>query len=256
MLPWFQFTVINLGFIPIRVWGLFVALGILVSLFLIKNRAKKLKMDLQSVLDHAFFCVLFGFIMARLFHIFFYEPMFYFRNPVEVFAIWHGGFSSFGGFVGGVIGFFWYAKRKHIGRVFFWKLGDIFAFSGVFGWIVGRVGCVMIHDHMGRPCNCLFSIQSPDGPRLEMAILEILFLLPLAVYFFLTRNQKRADGWYVSVVAVYYGLLRLILDFFRATDIPGADIRYFGLTPAQYVAIVMIIAGVNVWRAKKDGRIA
>jgi phosphatidylglycerol:prolipoprotein diacylglycerol transferase len=39
---------------------------------------------------------------------------------------------------------------------------------------------------------------------------------------------------------------RLLLDFLRATDVPYADARYFGLTPAQYAAFALVAYGV--WR--------
>jgi phosphatidylglycerol:prolipoprotein diacylglycerol transferase len=45
--------------------------------------------------------------------------------------------------------------------------------------------------------------------------------------------------------------MRFILDFFRATDIAGADARYFGLTPGQYSAILLVGVGIWLWKKTK-----
>ena len=49
--------------------------------------------------------------------------------------------------------------------------------------------------------------------------------------------------------------VRFALDFLRATDLPGADPRYFGLTPAQYGSVACFGAGVALsvwtWRHRK-----
>ncbi len=126
------------------------------------------------------------------------------------------------------------------------------AFVALYGWMIGRIGCVMIHDHMGKPCDCWIAIRSPDGPRLEMSILEIVGLLPLAIIFFVSRKKKNPDGWYLGLVLIYYGSLRFILDFFRATDLANADTRYLGLTPAQYFSIVMAALGGYLVTKKLD----
>ena len=41
------------------------------------------------------------------------------------------------------------------------------------------------------------------------------------------------------------GIPRFFLDFLRASDLGFVDRRYNGLTPAQY--IVVVLAGVGVW---------
>lgn len=245
MIPWFQYTIWQIGPVPIQVWGFFVALGMVVSFLILAKRAPLYGFKKEPILDTAILMIVFGIIFARVFHVVFYELGFYVDNPLDVLKIWHGGLSSFGGFFGAALGFLYALKKKKISREKILKAIDLFGFAALFGWIVGRFGCVMIHDHMGRPCDCFLAIDSPDGPRLEMAILEIIGLLPLAIVFFVARKKKKPDGWFISILFIYYGILRFILDFFRATDIPMADARYLGLTPAQYFAILLV--GMGGW---------
>lgn len=259
MLPWFKYSTIQLGPVAIQVWGLFVALGVLLSFFIIHRLNIKDRARYVLLADLVIWMLVGGFIGARIFHVFFYEPVFYLQNVVQVLAIWHGGLSSFGGIFGAIVAFFIFAKRKKIDKSKWLGLLDNLSYAAIFGWIVGRVGCVMIHDHMGRPCNCFLAIQTPDGvPRLEMALLEILCLLPLAFIFFIYRKRKFTEGFYFYLLITYYGFVRFGLDFFRAVDIVNADTRYFGLTPAQYFSILLILFGARFFffQKSKTGRFA
>jgi phosphatidylglycerol:prolipoprotein diacylglycerol transferase len=251
MIPWFQYTVWQLGPIPIQVWGFFVALGMVLSIIILWKRAPRVMLDRELLIDQSVWMIFFGVVVARLFHIIFYEPAFFLANPLEIFKIWHGGMSSFGGLLGAVAAFFYFAKRKNITKSELWKRAELLSYSALFGWIVGRLGCVMIHDHMGRPCDCFLAIDSPDGPRLEMAIFEIIGLLPLAILFYLKRNKRVSERWFTATLFIYYGVLRFILDFFRATDIAAADARYLGLTPAQYFGILLVGTGIFFLYKKK-----
>ncbi len=248
MIPWFEWKTFSLGPLTLQVWGLFVALGMMVSILILLKRAKKLELNADSLFNIAFYMIVSGILFARFFHIVFYEPALYFRYPAEIVKIWHGGLSSFGGLFGAAVAFVWFI-RKYSLRDKLFVVADALSFSAVFGWIIGRVGCFMIHDHLGAHSNCPLALQTPDGPRLEMAFLEIIGMIPLALLFYFSRNKRRGEGWYMAVLFVYYGVLRFILDFFRARDIVGADTRFFGLTPGQYFAIVLTLLGA--WQLRK-----
>lgn len=257
MIPWFQYTTIYLGSFPIQVWGFFVALGMVLTMIIIWRRSQRLGFERELMADLAVWMIIGGLVGARLFHVLLYEPRFYLAQPLEMLKLWRGGLSSFGGIAGAMAGLWLFRKRlartgtqmKTWPKEQLVRAADLISFSALFGWLVGRVGCVMIHDHLGKKYDGFLAINTPDGPRLEMALLEILALLPLAGLFFFCRMKKLPDGWFTSILLLYYGALRFILDFFRATDIPAADVRYFGLTPAQYFAIVLVVLGAG-WFVK------
>ena len=241
MLPWFQYTVIQLGPLPIQVWGSWVALGMILTLVILWRRVTL--SDRELVIDLAMWMIIGGLVFARAFHVLLYEPRFYLHYPVEILKVWHGGLSSLGGIAGAVIGFFTYAWGKHLDHKRLTALADLISFAALFGWMVGRIGCFMIHDHLGVHSNCPFAIRMPGGPRLDMALMEILGLVPLAIIFLILRKKSLPAGFFTASLFVYYGVLRFILDFWRARDIVGADARYAGLTPAQYGAILLVIMG-------------
>jgi phosphatidylglycerol:prolipoprotein diacylglycerol transferase len=257
MIPWFQYNVIKLGPIPIQVWGLWVALGMVLTMTILAIRAKRFGTNVNMIVDLGLWMLIGGILGARFFHIFFYEPRFYFSYPIEIVKIWHGGLSSFGGIVGAVVGFFLFTKKYQIASSEWLKIADQISFAALFGWMVGRVGCFMIHDHLGVHSNCPLAIQTIDGPRLDMALIEIIALVPLAAFFLIHKNRKHADGFFTASVFVYYGIVRFVLDFWRAGDIINPDVRYLGLTPAQYFATLLVVIG-GYWfvKIKKTGRIA
>ena len=258
MIPWFEWTVIQLGPIPIQVWGFWVALGMVLAVWVVSKRASWAGQDPERIVEMALWAIVGGLIGSRVFHVVFYDPWFYLAHPADIIKIWQGGLSSFGGLFGAVFGGWLFVKKKNISvsRGAMWRIADVLSFAAVYGWIIGRVGCFSIHDHLGMRCDCFLAINTPDGPRLEMALLEILMMIPLGVWFFISRNKKKPDGWFLHILFLYYGTLRFVLDFFRATDIAHADIRYLGLTPAQYFSMVLVFLGVRYMFKKKSGRFA
>lgn len=244
------YTVFHIGFVPIQFWGLFVALGIILTFIIIWKRGSRLGFDTEELLDIGIYMVIGGFVGARLFHVIFYEPVYFLSHPLDIFKFWQGGMSSFGGFVGGGLIFYFLGKRNKNIKDKIFQIADLVSWAFLFGWILGRVGCVMIHDHLGQISSSIFTVQTADGLRLEMAFLEILGLLPLALIFLIFQNKKMPAGWFLGVLFVYYGILRFILDFFRATDIAQADARYLGLTPGQYFGILLVAVGIVVMKHK------
>ena len=107
-----------------------VSLGILTALFVITRRAKRLKLDVKIISDAALWILVGALIGARLVTVLFYDPSIYFENPLEIFAIWHGGLSSVGGFIGAVVVGLWYFRRK---QVDVWKYAD----ATIFGLPIG-----------------------------------------------------------------------------------------------------------------------
>lgn len=248
MIPWFQFTHFSLGPITIQVWGLFVAMGIGLSLWLLQKQTKN-NSHQKQILDIAFYTIIWGFIGARLGHVLFYEPMHFLQNPLDIFKIWQGGMSSFGSFIGAALSA-WYLIRKH--KLNFKELSDTLLYSAVAGWMLGRVGCFMIHDHLGAASDCPLAMMTPLGKRLDMAFLEILGLIPLALWLYVGRQKVRVAGERSLIILAYYSALRLILDFWRATDITGADTRLLGLTPAQYFSSIgLVLAVFRLFKIKR-----
>jgi hypothetical protein len=67
-------------------------------------------------------------------------------------------------------------------------------------------------------------------------------LLLCAMMYGLSRWKRRPDGLLAAAVATAYAPVRFFLDFLRVN--PDADPRYLGLTFAQWMSIVLTVAGL------------
>lgn len=240
MIPYFHLDVIHLGPISIQVWGLFVALGILAGASVSTWMAKRRGQDPNLIWDLTFWVIIGAMIFGRLFHII-YEPAFYFNSPIEFLKFWNGGMSVMGGFIGSVIfGILFLRKR----RVDIWSYADTAIFGLPFGLFIGRIGCFLLNEHPGRFTNFFLGVKFPDGARHDLGLYLSLNGLVLFCIFLLLAHRKVKVGTYIVVFLVWKGIARFLLDFLRATNGPIVDVRYFGFTPAQYVAVLMFSFGV------------
>lgn len=242
MIPFFQFTVIPIGPLRIQVWGLFVALGIVTAVLVGRRAAAKRGLDRDTFLDFASWTIVGALVGARLFHAFAYEPAAFIADPAKLIRIWEGGMSSFGGFIGAAVGAIAFARLR---RIAFRAYAEPACFAFPLGYGIGRIGCFLIHDHPGTLSHSLLAVRYPEGPRLDHGLL--LSLTGFAIFFaFLAmsrRYPKAMEGRFLPALMVSYGAVRFFLDFFRAVDIPVADVRYFGLTPGHYGSIALVIVG-------------
>ncbi len=243
MIPYFQFTTFYLGPVPIQVWGLMVALGILAATYVAANMAKRRAQDPAVIWDLSFWVIIAAFIGARIVHLL-YAPAYYLAQPMAILQIWEGGFSIMGGFVGAVIAGVWYLRKKNLDV---WAYCDTAVFALPLGMFIGRIGCFLIHDHPGTLTSFVLGVKYPDGVRHDHGLyLSIEGLLLFLLFLWLAR-KKAATGTYIIAFLILDGAIRFYLDFFRATDGPIVDIRYAGLTPAQYFSIVMFASGLWLW---------
>lgn len=251
MLPYVSLTTIPLGPITIYVWGTMVALGIAVGLWVAGKRAAKLGLDKKLVYDLGVWTVVAAFVGARIGHSFFYDWATTINDPMEFFRIWHGGFSIMGGFVTALMVAIWYLRR-HQADV--WRYADATIFGLPIGLGIGRIGCFLIHDHPGTASDFILAVQYPDGVvRHDHGLYLSINGFLMAVVFWLMSRRKLPVGAYLTVFAIWYGAVRLWLDFYRI-----ADARFWGLTPAQYIAVLMIAAGLwgvyKVWLKPRMAR--
>ncbi|KKR49208.1 MAG: Prolipoprotein diacylglyceryl transferase [Candidatus Magasanikbacteria bacterium GW2011_GWC2_40_17] len=254
MIPFFGTTGWQIGFLKIQSWGLFVSLGFLIGTFLASWLVKKQKLNKDRLLNLLIWIIIASLVGGRLFYVFLENSRnFYLWHPLEIFKIWQGGLDSFGGFAGVGIILFWFWYKKKID----WHYLDILAFVFPFGWTVGRMGCLLIHDHLGVLFNSFLAINFTSGPRLDMALLEILMLVPLLIIFALKGlKMLSTSGLLSSRLFLWYGMGRFLLDFLRADDIAGADARYGGFTVAQWGSLILVFIGLKLLKKIKKGRFA
>jgi phosphatidylglycerol:prolipoprotein diacylglycerol transferase len=252
MIPFFQWSDLTIGPVTIHVWGLMVSLGILAGLTLACWFAKRNGLSAERMLDAAFWAIIAGLIGSRVVYVF-SELSLYTAHPVDVFKVWEGGMSFSGGLIGAAVATWLYFRKKSLP----WRQ---YVEAGVMGLplgiAIGRLGCFFIYDHPGTATHFFLGETYIDGVvrhnhGLYLSIEE--FVLAMIFFILWKRNPQRKTGFYTAFFLLWYGILRFALDFLRATDLPNADVRYAGLTIAQYTAIALIVGGAIVWYSLSHG---
>jgi phosphatidylglycerol:prolipoprotein diacylglycerol transferase len=165
------------------------------------------------------------------------------HDPRRLFERWYG-LSSYGGFIGGALAAVWFARRRGLSLL---ALGDAWCFAFPFAWVFARLGCFIVHDHPGIPSTFFLAVDDYDGrgvARHDLGLYEALASMPLAAWFWFRSHRRQVTGSYLALVASCYGPVRFGLDFLRAPRSDGGDIRFFGLTPAQYLSLALGCVGV------------
>lgn len=245
-IPFRTFPTFHLGPLPIRSFGTFVALGILVGVWVLTRFARQRGLDPDLLSSLAFWVVGIGIVGARLLFVVTHLGDFA-SEPLRVFALWEGGLQFSGSFLVAIVLIRWWLRRHPDvpGPV----LLDGITLALVPGLIIGRLGCIAVGEHLGNETTFALGWkylggETREGPLVvgsvvhSTAIYEALLLVPLAVLLFRLVRRNAAPGLVAATFFAWYGIQRFATDILRAYDR-----RVLGLTGAQYLAIGMAVAG-------------
>ncbi len=103
---------------------------------------------------------------------------------------------------------------------------------------------------MGRLTSFPLAVRFPGGARHDLGLDEALFVLLLFIALKILDRKPRFHGFFTGVTIVAYAPVRFFLDSLRATDLETlgrrSDVRFLGLTPAQYGAIALLALGAGI----------
>ncbi len=236
MIPYFNGHLFDIAGVSLYMFGVLVAIGVIVGDRIVVSEGKRHGLDAQDVRFLNARIVIGGFIMAHLVSVVFYFPERIAESPWILLNVW-SGLSSFGGFLGALIAFLYYTKKEQISRL---DYADSVAPGLAVGWIFGRTGCFTAHDHPGRHTSFFLSVNYPDGPRHDLGLDELLFTIAMTAILFWYRRKPRPAGHVIALLALMYAPVRFGLDFLRATDVARPDQRYAGMTPAQWACLATV----------------
>ena len=242
MIPYVNPQSLKIG--PIEPFGIFVALGIFLAARLLVKQATKQGLDPNPLHDYAPWGVGTGVVVGHLVHLLFYHPEEMSKSPFQIFKVWDG-LSSFGGLLGGIIAAIIFFRVRKLN---FSKYADAFALGVAPGWGVARLGCFVAHDHPGLRTDFFMAVNFPieryGGPRHDLGLYDALLLFAITGLLYALRNSGKLQNRLLHLFAIIYACGRFFFDTLRATDLSYVDARYFGLTPAQYGCILLVIYGL------------
>ena len=249
---------IDLG--PIRVgwYGLMYVFGFLASYLLVRHQMKRKDFWISKVeVENLYFYLIIGLMVgARFGYVFFYDLKMYLADPLEAFAIWHGGMSFHGGLIGvlivGIL-FGWKNKKS------FWKISDLIIVTAPIGLGLGRIGNFINGELYGRVTQVPWGMIFPKGgpfPRHPSQLYEsgleggVLFLI-----LWLLKDRKLPTGGLLAIFLSLYGVFRFFVECFREPD-PQLGFILGSLTMGQILSSFMIMGGMILFfylKCKKQG---
>ncbi len=232
--------------LSIKPFGFLVASGVIIASQLTIRRARRIGLDERVMSSFIAWVVGVGFVGGHVFDELFYYPERVLQDPWSLLRLWDG-LSSFGGFLGALIGLsIWRARY----RVRVMPYADNVMSMLPIGWAFGRLGCSTVHDHPGLLSDSWLAVRYPTGGRFDLGLLELLITIPLALAFWSLAKRPRPWGFFAGLACTIYAPLRFALDFLREREpggVQGAiDPRYFQLTPAQWGCFGLLGLGLYV----------
>ncbi|MBV9041980.1 MAG: prolipoprotein diacylglyceryl transferase [Acidimicrobiia bacterium] len=171
-----------------------------------------------------------------------------YSSPLEILKVWHGGISLLGGIAGAIL---LALPKMKAERLSFWKVMDAAAPGMALGVIIGRIGDLIVADHLGKSTKFFLGYKCPDAVTAspchgstqgmsagaivhQTALYDFISTIFLLLFLLRLRRKERYDSFLILVFAVWYGAMRIVEDFLRE------DVRHFGLTGSQWSSIVLV----------------
>lgn len=203
--------------------------------------------------DLLFFGILGVIAGGRLGYVVFYKPVYYLSHPLEVFAIWQGGMSFHGGFLGVLLAMAWFSRKT--GRHWL-DVMDFVAPLVPLGLAAGRLGNFINGELWGRATDVSWGMVFRAGGALprhpsqlyEMAAEGLLLFILLWLY----SSRPRPRGAVSGLFLVGYGIARFACEFTREPD-DFLGLLAFGMSMGQWLSAPMVVAGVAMmaWAYRK-----
>jgi phosphatidylglycerol:prolipoprotein diacylglycerol transferase len=196
--------------------------------------------------DMLFYGVLGVVIGGRLGEVLFYHPAFYFSHPLEIFAVWKGGMSFHGGFLGVMLAMAIWGRKR--GRKLM-GIMDFIAPMVPLGYAFGRIGNFINAELPGRVADAALpwamiwpnvdNLPRHPSPIYQALVDGVLLFIVLWLYARKPRPYMAVSG----VFALGYGCARFFTEYFR---IPDYEVTFAGITisAGQMLSVPMIVLGL------------
>lgn len=246
--------IFHLGPLALRWYSILFVAGLFpVGYYIMKAFLTREKVSVE-LMDPMLYALLIGTVVgARLGHVCFYDPHYYFaEHPEEILMVWKGGLASHGGAIGVVIAMIWLSRKygKRLGFDFIWLL-DRLVIPVCFAGMFIRLGNLMNSEIYGDPTDLPWGFifvragetvaKHPTQLYEAFSYLLIGLLLLLMYKKFLPKLKK---GTLFGVFLILLFGVRFIIEFIKE---PQEDFeRAMTLDMGQWLSVPFILAGVII----------
>lgn len=208
-------------------------------------RARKIG-ETKNALDLGLLIMVFGFLGARLFHVFYENPEHYSADGLRIFQIWYGGFVFYGGALAAFSACWLLMQRRQLSWRFW---ADFYAPVIALGYGLGRVSCFIAGCCYGRACDLPWAIDGRHPAQLYAVAWELTvaaLLMVLATKKNDTEPSKKhsgrslAPGKLFALWLVLHAMGRVIMEYFRG-DFRGQI--WWGQSISTWISLLIFSIG-------------
>lgn len=252
---------LQLGPFTIYWYGVIIALGLFLGLFLATREANRLGLKKDYIIDLVVIATPVAIIFARIYYVIFEWDM-YANGPLwKIFAIWEGGIAIHGALIGAVLTAVIYARYRNIS---FWQLADITAPSIILGQAIGRWGNFMNQEAHGGPISEAtyekFHQYLPDFIMNQMCIDGVMYhptflyesvwnLIVFGLLLLLRRYNPYRGEVFLSYV-IFYSIGRIFVEALRTDSLWLGPIKQ-----AQFFSILLIVGSLIILFYRRNKKI-
>ena len=261
---------ISIGDFQIMFYGIIIACGFLVCLWVAQKEAKRTGQNSEIYMDYLLVMMIPAIIGARIYYVVFSWDS-YKDNIPEIFNLRHGGLGIVGGVAMAVLVLFLFAKAKKQSVLL---MLDTMTMGLLIGQIMGRWGNFFNREAFGGYTNGPLAMQIPlkyfeqygrvselessgilkhlvtltvHGEKLSYIQVHPTFLyegmwnLLLLLFIFIYRKHKKFDGELLCIYLMGYGLGRFFIEGLRVDQLL---IGHTGIAVTQVVCICIFVGGL------------
>ncbi len=243
---------LDLGLLKVHAYGLGLALAFLFGSLWLSRRARPLGYLDEDLMKLAWWLLASALIGARLYYAI-QHPQEFEGDWAEVFRVWRGGLTQYGGVLGAIIVGALFMRSKGWS---FREVGDLAAPVIALGEGIARIGCFFNGCCFGQSCSLPWAVTFPPGShahwvlgdtpihpsQLYLSVANILLAVALArVRLPLRRPGRLLAGYLIGSSAI-----RFLVDFTRYYA-PQDHLSLMGVTLAHSQWLMLAFFALAAW---------
>jgi prolipoprotein diacylglyceryl transferase len=235
----------TLGPLKVHWYGLLFALGFIIGFQIMQWMFKRENKNIED-LDRLLWFLLIGVIIgARLAHVIFYDPSYYFSDPIKILKIWEGGLASHGGGIGSLIGLYLFQRKTNYS--YLWLLDRLAIPTALVAACI-RTGNLFNSEIIGIPTTVPWAIifervdMLPRHPAQVYEALSYLFIFIVLFILYKTTKIKDKSGMLFGILLSFVFIARLFIEFVKTKQ--EAYDSGLWLSTGQLLSIPFVLVGL------------
>lgn len=251
--------------IPLATYGLLLAIGFILALWLIARLAQQDGLPKGRVYDLGLYILASGLIGSKaLLVVTEWDDMAGDWKRIFSFDLLRSGGVYYGGFIIGML--------VGVLLIWLWKLPwrrtlDAFAPGVALGHAIGRLGCFSAGCCWGKPTTSWIGVRFTekaheltgvpiDSALIPTQLIEAAANLLLFGFLMWLRKRRSFDGQVMFAYLLTYSVIRFTIEFWR--DDPRGELM--GLSTSQFISVILFVLGLALsiyyWRRNASGKVS